>query len=95
MKRTRDRARTLKRGRGLQPERSRRIPVIEGFFGRRVPAALLHDVALVTAWTADSQGMTVDTNAAELLMQIKIWKFFDILADDRSTTKILHTAKAA
>ena len=66
MERTRDRGQTLKRGRGFQAARSRRIPVIEGLGDRRVPAALLHDVALVTASTADSRGMRVDTNAEEL-----------------------------
>jgi hypothetical protein len=45
---------------------------MEGLGDRRVPAALLHDVALVTALTADSRGMTVDSNAEERLMQIKI-----------------------
>jgi hypothetical protein len=33
--------------------------------------ALLHDIALVTATTADSRGMTADNNADESLMQIK------------------------
>jgi len=32
----------------------------------------MRDVALVTASTADSRGMTVDDNAEEILMQIKI-----------------------
>jgi hypothetical protein len=32
----------------------------------------MHDVALATASIADSQGMTADNNAEELLMQIKI-----------------------
>jgi hypothetical protein len=40
----------------------------------------MHDGALETASTADSQGKRVDDNAGELLMQIKIWKFFYILA---------------
>ena len=71
MKRTRDRGQTLKRGRGFQATQSRRIPLIEGLGDRRVPAALMHDVALVTASTADSRGMTVDNNVEEILMQIK------------------------
>ena len=71
MERTRDRGQTLKRGRRFQAARSRRIPVIEGLGDRRVPAALMHDVALVTASTADSRGMTADNNAEEVLMQIK------------------------
>jgi hypothetical protein len=44
---------------------------MEGLGDRRVPAALLHDVALVTVSTADFRGMTVDNNAEEILMQIK------------------------
>ena len=32
-----------------------------------MPAALLHDVALVTASIADSRGMTADNNAEESL----------------------------
>jgi len=61
----------LKRGRGIQAARSRQIPAIEGFGDRRVAAALQHDVALVTASTADSRGMTADNNVNERLMQIK------------------------
>ena len=72
MERTRDRGQTLRRGRRFQAARSHRIPVIEGLGDRRVPAALLHDVALGTAATADSQGMTVDNNSAAIAMQIKI-----------------------
>ena len=71
MERTRDRGQTLERGRRSQVARSRRIPVIEGLGDRRVPAALLHDVALVTASIADSGGMTADNKAEEVLMQIK------------------------
>jgi len=71
MKRTRDRGQILKRGRGFQAARSRQIPAIEGLGDRRVPAALLHDIALVTASTADSRGMTVDNNVEKRLMQIK------------------------
>jgi hypothetical protein len=71
MKGARDRRQTLKRGRGFQATQSRRIPLIEGPGDRRVPAALMHDVALVTASTADSRGMTVDNNNEEILMQIK------------------------
>jgi hypothetical protein len=37
-----------------------------------MPAALLHAVALVTASIADSRGTTVDNNAEEIIMQIKI-----------------------
>ncbi len=44
----------------------------------------MHDVALVTASTADSRCTTVDSNAAETLMQIKISKFFDFWAGDIS-----------
>jgi hypothetical protein len=69
-----------------QAERSRRIPVIEGLGDRRVPAALLHDVALVTASIADSRGMTIDNNIDEILMQMKFSKFFDNLAEDRLDT---------
>ena len=76
MERTRDQGQTLKRGRRIQAARSRRISVIEGLLDRRVPAALSHDVALVTASTADSRGTTVDNNTEETLMQIKISKFF-------------------
>jgi hypothetical protein len=36
-----------------------------------MPAALMHDVALVTASIADSRGTSVDHNAEEILMQIK------------------------
>ena len=72
MERTRDRGQPLKRGRRLQAARSRRIPVTEGTANRRVPAALLLDVALVTAPSADSRGMVADTNVAAMLMQIKI-----------------------
>jgi hypothetical protein len=61
----------LKRGRGFQARQSRRIPLIEGPGDRRVPAALMHDVALVTASTADFRGMTVDNNTEEILMQLK------------------------
>jgi hypothetical protein len=42
----------------------------------------MHDVAKITVTTTDSQGMTVNTSDEEQLMQIKIWKFFDLLADD-------------
>jgi hypothetical protein len=62
MERTRHQGQTLKRGRRLQAARSRRIPVIEGLGDRRVPAALLHDVALVTASTADSRGVACEHN---------------------------------
>jgi hypothetical protein len=72
MERTRDQRQALKRGRRIQAARSRRIPDIEGLGDRSVPTALVHDVALVTASTADSQGTTVDNNAEETLMQIKI-----------------------
>jgi hypothetical protein len=71
MERTRDRGQFLRRGRRFQAARSRRIPVMEGLGDRRVPAALMHDVALVTASTADSRGMSVDNNIEEILMQTK------------------------
>jgi hypothetical protein len=71
MERTRDRGQFLKRGRRFQAARTRRIPVIEGLGDRRVPAALLHDVALVTVSIADLRGMTADNNAKQILMQIK------------------------
>ena len=71
MKGARDRRQTLKRGRRFQAMQSRRIPLIESPGDRRVPAALMHDVALVTASTADSRGMTVDNNGEEILMQVK------------------------
>jgi hypothetical protein len=71
MKRARDRRQTLKHGRRFQVTQSRRIPLIEGLEDRRVPAALMHDVALVTASTADSRGMSVDNNIEEILMQTK------------------------
>jgi hypothetical protein len=71
MKGARDRRQTLKRGRGFRATQSRRIPLIESPGDRRVPAALMHDVALVTASTADSRGMTVDNNSEEILMQLK------------------------
>jgi hypothetical protein len=71
MKGARDRRRTLKRGRGFQATQSRRILLIEGLGDRRVPAALMHDVALVTASNADSWGMTMDNKVEELLMQLK------------------------
>jgi hypothetical protein len=83
MKRARDRRQPLKRGRGFQATQSRRIPLIEGLEARRVPAALMHDVALVTASTADSRGMTVDNNGEEILMQLKNVKILG-LVDRRS-----------
>ena len=67
----------------MQDARSHGIPVIEGLGDRRVPAALLHDVAVVTAATADSRGMTVDNNAEAISIQIKIYTLFDRVADDR------------
>jgi hypothetical protein len=82
--RTRDQGQTLKRDSGLfEYTRSRRIPVIEGLSNRRVPAALSHDIALVTASTTDSLGRRVEYNAEHSIMQIKIYKFFDIFVDDR------------
>jgi hypothetical protein len=71
MKRARDRRQTLKRGRGFQATQSHRIPLIEGLEDRRVPAALMHDVALVTASTAEPRGMTVDNNIEEISVQTK------------------------
>jgi hypothetical protein len=71
MKGARDRRQTLKSGRRFQAMQSRRIPLIESPGDRRVPAALTHDVALVTASTADSRGMTVNNNGGEILMQVK------------------------
>jgi len=65
MERTRDRGQNLKRARGFQAARSRRIPVIEGHADRRVSPALLQDVAQVTATTADSRDMNSDSNAEE------------------------------
>jgi hypothetical protein len=67
----RDQGQTLKRGRSFQAERSRRIPVIEGLGDHSVRSALLHDVARVTASTADSRGTNAEYNGEELLMQIK------------------------
>ncbi len=84
MKRTRDQGQALKRGRRIQAARSRDILDIGGLRDHGVPTALMHDVALVTASTADSRCTTVDSNAAETLMQIKISKFFDFWAGDIS-----------
>jgi hypothetical protein len=72
MKRARDRRQTLKRGSRFQATQSRRIPLIEGLGDRRVPAALMRDVALVMGSTADSRGMTVHDNAEQILIQINI-----------------------
>jgi hypothetical protein len=49
-----------------------------------VPAALMHDVAQVTASIADSLGRRVEYNAEDLLMQIKIYKSFDIFVNERT-----------
>jgi hypothetical protein len=45
---------------------------MEGLGDRRAPADLLHAIALVTASTAGSRGMSLDNNVAEILMQMKI-----------------------
>jgi hypothetical protein len=69
--RTRDRGQTLNEAAVCQSTRSRRNPVIEGLGDGRVPAALSHDAALVTASTADSLGRMVNTIVERILMQIK------------------------
>ena len=59
------------KSRAPRKPRGKFLPGVETLEDRRVPAALMHDVALVTASTADSRGMTVDNNTEEILMQLK------------------------